>query len=217
MLFSVICFILFFLFIRALFVIWYSLCFVHSLPQNPRIALADFTFLQPGTLILTRIGTTPFSVNHLSLALTKDHLFECMTTKKKRVKYHFFSYHVDYILPKLVQSAKQIAIRQPLQPLSEADIKTLAQLYASASTLGFNYFYEVDLFRHRIFGAKDDDGPQLKDIGCKSFCSQLICLFLRTIHRTDVKHNWSLPSEFSSQHPNDILKNYYSQDAILFS
>ena len=203
---------LFVLFARVIYVLWPSLYLVCPLLVNPKIMPSDVSFIQPGTLILTKIKTSPYSVNHLSLALSNDRIFECMTTKKKRVRYHFFSFHVDYILPKLVNSASHLAIRQPLTPLNAEDLMSLSDLAEKASNMDFNRWYELDLFQHRILGAQNDEAlPK----GNKTFCSQYISVLLRSILRIHVGHNWSLPSEFSSAHPHDVLRGYYSEDASI--
>ena len=202
--------------LRVLYVVWYSLLLIRPLPSNRLKHIpSDYSFIQPGTLILTKIKSSLFSVNHLSLALSNDRIFECMPTKKKLVRYHFFSFHAQDILPKLIGAADHIAIRQPLVPLNALEIARMADLQMKASTLHFNYLYEVDLFRHRIFGIEEDDIDSDCLDGNKSFCSQYISILLRSVKRFNVNHNWSFPGEFSSNHPNDVLKGHYGPNLTI--
>ena len=207
--------------LRVLYVTWHSLAFVHPLPMNKKLLPSRYDFIQPGTLILTKIRTSTFSVNHLSIALSHDRIFECMTPQKQRtkgrnkVRYHFFAFHVADILPKLIKAARGLVIRQPIRPLTNAEMGILTAYQTDAATFDFNYMHQVDLFRHRFFSTDDDYMPQCVDR--KTFCTQYISIMLRSIHRLDARHHWNFPAEFSSEHPHDVIARHYAPNAEISS
>lgn len=216
MIWLVIYLLIFCLCVRILFVVWPSLALINPLPLNDRRIPTTFDFIKPGTIILTKIGASPFSVNHISLALSHDRIFECMTTRKKKAQYHFFRFQTSYILPRLIHCASAFVVRQPIQPLSADDVSTLDDLSLRAINMDFNGWYEVDIFRHRIFGTRGEENVlAAAQKRKKAFCTQYVSLMLQSIHRINVEHTWSLPSEFSSLQSNDVLRNHYTRNATI--